>query len=59
MKIIKRINSLLYQNIILRVAIGIILIIFIAIVWNSSLLACSSGHPNIRIMYELEDDFYG
>lgn len=57
MKIIKKFKALLYQNIILRIVMGIIFIAFVAFIWTRSLQVCSLGHPNIRILYALEDDF--
>jgi len=59
MKIIKKIKALLYQNVMLRIVIGIIFIALVAFIWTWSMQVCSTGHPNIRILDTLEDDFYG
>lgn len=50
--------ALVSRNVVLQVVIGILLIALTSCIWTWSLQACSTGRPNIKILYEIETEFY-
>lgn len=50
--------ALVSRNVVLQVVIGILLIALTSCIWTWSLQACSTGRPNISILYEIETEIY-
>lgn len=53
-----RMVALVSQNVMLQVVLGILLIALTSYIWMWSLQVCSTGRPNISILYAIETGFY-